>query len=293
MLEGWLAAPLIGRSGQRLGLIQVADKADGEFTETDESVLFQLAQLASVAIENAERFELEHSVADVLQRALLPRSLPEVKGVEVAARYQAGGAGTDVGGDWYDVVAMGDGRVVLTLGDVMGRGPRAAAIMGQLRTALHAYALHDLPPSVAMRSADLLLQDVAEGDIATAVYMVLDPIIGRVEVVTAGHPAPVVVEPSGRRGLLACDPHTPFGVLPAPVYNGTADVLLAGTVVLLYTDGLVERREASLDERTTELLASIDPNEEDLGIMCDRILERMVPDAGDDDIALLAVRLVR
>lgn len=298
ILEGWLAAPLIGRSGQRLGLIQVADKqgaddAAAEFTAMDESVLYQLAQLSAVAVENAERFELEHSVADALQRALLPRSLPDVKGLEVAARYRAGGAGTDVGGDWYDVVALGDGRVVLTLGDVMGRGPRAAAIMGQLRTALHAYALQDLPPGVAMGSADLLLQDIAEGDIATAVYMVVDPSTGRLDVVTSGHPAPALLEPQGGARYIVCDPHTPLGVLPLPAYGVTTEVLLSGSLVLLYTDGLVERRDAGLDDRLRELLAVVQSGGDDLEALCDHVLDKMLPEASDDDVALLAVRLVK
>lgn len=291
MLEGWLAAPLYGRTGRRLGIIQVADKVDGDFTDADEVLLLQLAQLASVAIENAERFEQEHSVAEALQRGLLPTSLPSVPGVRVAARYRPGGGGASVGGDWYDVVCLPDGRLALTIGDVMGRGPRAAAIMGQVRTALHAYALHGLPASVSMRSADLLLQDVAEGAMATAVYLVLDPSLHRLDVVSAGHPPPLLVGPDGVASFLACDPHTPLGVVPAPVYTSSSEVLVSGSLLLLYTDGLVEDRETGLEQGLAQLASTVDPSIDDLGELCDAVIAAMVPAERDDDVCVLAVRV--
>ena len=291
MFEGWLGVPLFGRTGRRLGLIQVADKIEGDFSESDEVVLLQLAQLASVAIENAERYEQEHSVAEALQRGLLPSSLPRIGGVDLAARYRPGGGGASVGGDWYDVVALADGRVALTIGDVMGRGPRAAAIMGQVRTALHAYALHGLPASVSMRSADLLLQDVADAAMATAIYLVLDPVQRRVEAVSAGHPPPLVAGPDGSVGYLRCDPHTPLGVLPAPVYTANTETLLSGSLLLLYTDGLVEDRETGLDQGLEQLASRIDPTIDDLGALCDAVIDAMVPAERDDDVCVLAVRL--
>jgi serine phosphatase RsbU (regulator of sigma subunit)/CheY-like chemotaxis protein len=290
-LEGWLAVPLMGRTGRHLGIIQVADKEDGDFTESDEVVLLQLAQLAAVAIENAERYEIEHSVAEDLQRGLLPRTLPSLPGLSVAAVYRPGGRGTQVGGDWYDVVPLDDGRVVLTVGDVMGRGARAAAIMGQLRTALHAYALHDLPASVAMRSVDMLLQDVSEGAMATAIYLVLDPSTGRVETVSAGHPPPLVVGPDGRCSFLAFDPHTPLGVLESGVYTSSVETLLNGTTLLLYTDGLIEDRNTGLSEGLQRLADTIDATPASLDAVCEQIVAAMVPLDRDDDVAVLAVRL--
>jgi serine phosphatase RsbU (regulator of sigma subunit) len=291
MLEGWLAAPLYGRTGRRLGLIQVADKEQGDFTDSDEVLLLQLAQLAAVAIENAERYEQEHSVAEALQRGLLPDLLPSVDRVDVAARYRPGGGGASVGGDWYDVVRLPDHRLALTIGDVMGRGPRAAAIMGQVRTALHAYALHGLPASVAMRSADLLLQDVAETAMATAVYLVLDPALRRLDVVSAGHPPPLLVGPDGHATFLRCDPHTPLGVLPAPVYTASTETPVAGSTLLLYTDGLVEDRETGLEQGMAQLARVVDPSEPDLGALCDAVIEAMVPAERDDDVCVLAVRI--
>jgi serine phosphatase RsbU (regulator of sigma subunit) len=291
MLEGWLAVPLYDRRGRRLGLIQVADKLDGDFSDSDEVVLVQLAQLAAVAIENADRFEQEHSVAEALQRGLLPSSLPAFPGVSVAARYRPGGGGASVGGDWYDVVALPDGRLALTIGDVMGRGPRAAAIMGQVRTALHAYALHGLPASVSMRSADLLLQDVAEGAMATALYLVLDPALRRLDAVSAGHPPPLMASLDGTISYLRCDPHTPLGVLPSPVYTANTATLVTGSMLLLYTDGLVEDRSTGLEQGLADLATAIDPTIRDLGELCDAVIEAMVPAERDDDVCVLAVRL--
>jgi serine phosphatase RsbU (regulator of sigma subunit)/CheY-like chemotaxis protein len=291
ILEGWLAVPLVGRTGGRLGLIQVADKVEGDFTESDEVVLTQLAQLAAVAIENAERFRQEHDIAQTLQRSLLPRELPTVPGLELAVRYQPGGAGTQVGGDWYDVIQLDDGRVALTVGDIMGRGARAAAVMGQLRTATRAYALQGLPPTVVMRSIDRLLPDVGGDAMATAIFLVLDPVSRRLEVVSAGHPPPLLVEVDGTWRFIECDPHTPLGVLAGPTYSATALTVPPGALLLLYTDGLVEERDENLADGLARLAGCFDHVDRPLEVLCDDVLARMVPGEKNDDIALLAARL--
>ncbi|HET9690613.1 MAG TPA: SpoIIE family protein phosphatase [Acidimicrobiales bacterium] len=291
MLEGWLAAPLISRDDEVLGLIQVADKAEGDFSAADEVVLVQLAQLAVAAIANAERFAQEHLIAETLQRAMLPSTLVAVDGLRLAARYVAGGGGTQVGGDWYDTIVMDDGRVMLAVGDVVGRGPRAAAVMGQLRTAMRAYALQQLPATVLMRSLDLLLQDVADGALATAVCAVLDPRTGALEVVLAGHPPPLVVDPGGSAGYLRGEPHTPMGVREAPLFLSSAHLLAPGSTIVLFSDGLVESRSRPVADGLAELSAHLDGvahrcSPDELATLC---LERMVAE-GDDDVALLAVR---
>ncbi|MEA2592657.1 MAG: hypothetical protein QOD62_2488 [Actinomycetota bacterium] len=291
MLEGWLAVPLVGRAGDRLGLVQVADKIEGDFTESDEMVLTQLAQLAAVAIENAERFEQEHDIAQTLQRSLLPRELPHVPGVELAVRYRPGGPGTQVGGDWYDVIRLDDGRVALTVGDIMGRGARAAAVMGQLRTAIRAYALQGLPPTVVMRSIDRLLQDVGGDAMATAAFLVLDPVSRRLEVVSAGHPPPLLVEAEGVRRFVECDPHTPLGVLAAPVYAATSLTIPPGSLLLLYTDGLVEERDENLADGLARLAACFDHGRQTVDEILDDVLKRMVTAEKNDDIAMLAARV--
>lgn len=290
LLDGWLAVPLVGRTGRRLGIIQVADKLEGDFTESDEVVLTQLAQLAAVAIENAERYEQEHDIAQTLQRSLLPSRLPSVPGLEFAVRYQPGGAGTQVGGDWYDVVPLDDGRVVLTIGDIMGRGARAAAVMGQLRSALRAYALMDLPPTVVMRSLDRLLQEIDEDAMATAAFLVLDPIQHRLEVVSAGHPPPLLVTTDGERHFIECEPHTPLGVLSTPLYNPTTLTLPPQAMLVLYTDGLVEERDEDLADGLARLESTVESSGS-VESICESILTRMVPDEKNDDIALLVARL--
>jgi serine phosphatase RsbU (regulator of sigma subunit) len=163
--------------------------------------------------------------------------------------------------------------------------------MGQLRTVLHAYALQDLPPAVAVRSVDMLLQDVSEGSMATAVYLVLDPATGRTETVSAGHPPPLVVGPDGKVSFLDLDPHTPLGVVKDGIYAVSVDTLLAGSTLLLYTDGLIEDRETGIEEGLSKLSAVIDASEPSLDRLCEAIIDAMVPESRDDDVAVLAVRL--
>jgi serine phosphatase RsbU (regulator of sigma subunit)/CheY-like chemotaxis protein len=291
MLEGWLAVPLIGRTGRALGLIQVADKVNGDFSESDEVVLLQLAQLAAVAIENAERYEQEHRIAETLQRSLLPQALPRIFGLDLAVHYQAGSHGTEVGGDWYDVFALDDQRVAFAVGDVVGRGPRAAAVMGQLRTAIRAYAIHGLEPVDLMGSLDRLVQDMSESLMATAVYAVLDLATQRLELISAGHPPPLLVPRGAPPRYLDVDPNLPLGVLGLESYASSVLDLDSGSLLLLYTDGLIEERSRPLDEGLDRLTQVIDPNEQSLKRLCENLICAMVPAEKADDVALLAARL--
>ena len=292
LLEGWLAVPLISREHETLGLIQVADKLDGDFNPDDEVVLLQLAQMAAVAIGNAERYAQEHLIAETLQRAMLPSALPVIAGLSLASRYVAGGGGTQVGGDWYDTVVMDDGRLMLAVGDVVGRGPRAAAIMGQLRTAMRAYALQQLPATVLMRSLDLLLQDMAAESLATAVCGMLDPSDGTLELVLAGHPPPLVIDSEGQPHFLQSDPHSPMGVREAPLYLSTFTRLEAGSTLLVFTDGLVESRSRPVGHGLEQLARTVSgvAHTMDIERLCDFVLNAMVEGAHDDDVALLALR---
>jgi CheY-like chemotaxis protein/serine phosphatase RsbU (regulator of sigma subunit) len=292
LLEGWLAVPLVSRDHQTLGLIQVADKVDGDFTEDDEVVLLQLAQLAAVAIGNAERYAQEHMIAETLQRSMLPSALPSIAGLFLAARYVAGGGGTQVGGDWYDTVVMDDGRLMLAVGDVVGRGPRAAAIMGQLRTAMRAYALQQMPATVLMRSLDLLLQDVAGESLATAACVMLDRSNGAMELVLAGHPPPLVVDAEGNARFLEADPHSPMGVRDAPLYLSTYSRLEPGATLFVFTDGLVESRSRPVGQGLEALARTVSGVAHSMEIerVCDLVLEAMVEGGHDDDVALLGVR---
>jgi serine phosphatase RsbU (regulator of sigma subunit)/CheY-like chemotaxis protein len=290
MLEGWLAVPLLGRTGRPLGLIQVADKDDGDFNESDEVVLVQLAQLAAVAIENGERYAVEHDIAETLQRSLLPDALPVVPGLELCARYEPGGRATQVGGDWYDVFVLDDSRVALAVGDVAGRGPRAAAVMGQLRTAMRAYALQGLSPGELLSSLDRLLHTLEPAAMATAGYFELDASTGQLQLVSAGHPPPLLVVPGAEPVFLECDPNTPLGTNMAGPFTSCTRQLEPGSLLLCYTDGLVEDPRSSLDEGFRRLAEAVDPALA-LEDLCDAILKAMVPPEGADDVALLAARL--
>ena len=293
LLEGWLAVPLLGRAGDVLGLIQVADKVTGDFDELDEIVLVQLAQLAAVAIENARRYQQEYAVAHTLQKSMLPAYLPDIEGIAVASRYRAGSAGTEVGGDWYDAIVRDDGQVLFIVGDVVGRGAAAAAVMGQLRTGFRAYALQQFPISVLMRSLDLLLQSLSDGMLATAVCVAVDRDHRRLEVVSAGHPPPLVVSAGGEAAYVRCAPHLPLGVQDSPLYNPTAMEVPDGALMLLYTDGLVEDRDIPLDEGMHALaMAAIDgfTSAPEVEAVCDHVLDKVVGDRQGDDVALLAIR---
>jgi serine phosphatase RsbU (regulator of sigma subunit)/anti-sigma regulatory factor (Ser/Thr protein kinase) len=286
----WLTAPLIDREGRTLGLIQVADKQEAEFTQEDESILLQLAQMASVAFENARLYEHERDIAASLQRALLPARLPEIPGVTHAARYMAGGAGVEVGGDWYALIPRPGGGLAFAIGDVVGRGVRAASIMGQLRTALRAYGLEFGEPAVVMRRLARFAQTLPEDQMTTCVYMAVDPESGRLRFTNAGHPPPLVLKPDGSSEYLDGARSMPLGVTADPDYREANATLEPGSTVLLYTDGLVERRGESLDAGLARLRAAVAEAPHEPDALCDRLLEVLVEDAPADDVALLAVR---
>jgi serine phosphatase RsbU (regulator of sigma subunit)/anti-sigma regulatory factor (Ser/Thr protein kinase) len=286
----WLTAPLIDREGRNLGLIQVADKQEGEFTSEDESILLQLAQMASVALENARLYEHERDIAVSLQRALLPVRLPEFPGVTHAARYLAGGAGVEVGGDWYALIPRPGGGVGVAIGDVVGRGVRAASIMGQLRTALRAYALEFDEPSVVLRRLARFAQQLPEDQMTTCVYAAIDPEAGTLRFSNAGHPPPLVLKPDGSAEYLEGARAMPLGVVADPAYEEATVELEPGSTVLLYTDGLVERRGESIDTGLERLRLAVAEAPREPDALCDRLLEMLVDATLADDVALLAVR---
>ncbi len=286
-----LAVPLRARD-RIVGVVSFAQSASGRSFGADDALLArQLADRAAVAIDNARLYGREQRRALTLQRSLLPRRLPRVPGLRAAARYLAGAAGTEVGGDWYDLVPLPAGRVALVIGDVMGRGIPAAARMGQVRAALRAYAVRDLPPGEVLTSADELVSGL-EGDvIVTCVYAVLDPRDQRLVVANAGHVPPLLLTGAAgsapRRQLPATGP--PLGAGGREPYGETAVDLRDGEVLALYTDGLVETRQADLDAGIRQLAAALDPVPEDLESACDAVTALLGEAAHGDDAALLLV----
>ena len=194
--------------------------------------------------------EVEHvaAVAETLQRSLLPERLPELPGLGISARYVAGSADAQVGGDWYDVIALRDGHAGIAIGDVVGHGLDAAARMARLQNALRAYALEGLRPSLVLERMNGFAREVSGGPMATLLYGVVDPDEGRLRLATAGHPPVLVIGPAGDAYFAEGPAGSPLGVVPFPSYEESTIPLVPGSTILLYTDGLVERPEASLDE---------------------------------------------
>jgi serine phosphatase RsbU (regulator of sigma subunit)/anti-sigma regulatory factor (Ser/Thr protein kinase) len=289
---GRLIAPLIDREEHAFGLIELSGKHEGEFTEEDESILEQLAHMASVAIENARLYQHERGIALELQSNLLPDQLPEIPGVVAKYRYDAGGAG-EVGGDWFEVIPLSRGRVGMAIGDVVGRGLPAAKMMAHLRPALRAYALEGEPPALVAQHMAHFVRTLDRDQMSTCVYAVLDPSTGELRCANAGHPPPLVLTGDGRADFLAGKPGLPLGVTADYDYPEVRTTVAPGSTLLLYTDGLVEKRGEPLDaglERLREVAASVPV--ESLDELCDRVREALVREAPRDDVALLAVRML-
>ena len=237
-----------------------------------------------------EVYEREHKIAETLQRSLLPERLPSIEGLELSARYLPGARGAAIGGDWYDVLERPDGRVALVVGDVVGHGLRAAASMGQLRNAFRAYGMVEASPAEVVARINRLVMSGVEQVMATVLYLVLDRETGEVAFSAAGHPPPLVIAPDGTR-FLDGGRSVPIGAADPAVFREATAVLPPGSTLLLYTDGLVERRDTPLRDRLDELAGAAGGPDEDLAELCDRVLSTLLGRGEPgDDVALLAVR---
>jgi serine phosphatase RsbU (regulator of sigma subunit) len=286
-----MGVPLVVE-GDVIGVIHVGSFTDREFDDEEKRLLGLVADRAALAIAHARLYERERGIAETLQRSLLPRSLPPVPGARVAARYLPARAGAQVGGDWYDVVPLNGRGVGLTIGDVSGHGVEAASLMGSLRDGLRAAALEGEDVASATERVDRLLQSKrGSGDsIATLLFAVLDPDGAHLDFTSAGHPPPLLVRPDGGAEFLEGGLSTPLGV----VANGSRPTagadLEPGSVLVLYTDGLVERRDASIDVGMRRLADAARHADRDPERFCDAVLSEMLGSEGPaDDVALLAV----
>ncbi len=269
--------------GERtLGTITfVSAESDRRYGEEDLTFALELARHAALAIDNSHRYLREHRAAVTLQRALLPERLPEVGGVELAARYLPAGPGVEAGGDWYDAIDLGDGVLDVIIGDVSGRGIPAASIMGRLRTAVHAYALDRLPPAETAERVDRLLSGFAGQEMATMLLMRLDTQNRRAEFVRAGHPPAMVRDPGGE--IFELDGgggSPPLGLMLAEQRPSATTELAPGSMVLLYTDGLIERRGEVIDEGVARLKRAFAAAPDDLESCLDEIIEAVAPGLG-------------
>ncbi|HEU0248303.1 MAG TPA: SpoIIE family protein phosphatase [Gaiellaceae bacterium] len=288
----YAVAPLVaGR--KRIGVVAMSWNTPFALSREDRDFIESMAGQAALALDRARVFESERATAETLQRSVLPASLPRVEGVQLAARYLPGSQGVAVGGDWFDALELHDGRLGLIVGDVMGKGVHAAASMGQLRNALRAFSVERLKPSSALARLDRLGDETLESAFATVVYAVVDPRNGVFRFSSAGHPPPVIAYPDGRIELLEGGRGLPLGTGMRPQYRQAVGELPAGGVLVLYSDGLVERRGESIDDGLAKLVAAIREAPKDPERLLEHILDRVVGDAPrTDDIALLAARLL-
>ncbi|MEV2247379.1 SpoIIE family protein phosphatase [Streptomyces sp. NPDC049970] len=243
---------------------------------------------AAERLRSSERRHRETAVT--LQRSLLPQDLEQPDDLRIAATYQPGGTDAAVGGDWYDVITLGAGRTALVIGDVMGRGVRAAAVMGQLRTAVRAYARLDLPPHEILQLLDVLAAEIDASQIATCVYAVHDPNEGHLVYASAGHLPILVCDEDGTVHRAEETPGPPLGTGGWVHTSGTI-ALPPGCTAVLYTDGLVERRSEDIDEGVASLERALSGAKGSPQVVCDRLIRSMgVTAEHDDDVAVLVVQ---
>jgi PAS domain S-box-containing protein len=288
-----VVVPMMAREGIIGRLSLVVGPGGRQLDNDDAPLLLDLARRIAVAVENARLFSRQRSVAVSLQQSLLPDRLPVVPGVTMAARYLPGGPDVDVGGDWYDVLPMPDGTMGFAMGDVVGRGVRAASLMGQLRSALRAYALEGHAPGACLERLDTLIDVITGGTLVTAVKGHLYPKARRAVIANAGHPPPLLLHPDGSGEFVAESLGVPLSTLDVPEYEDLVLQLTPGCTLVLYTDGLVEVRDESLDVGLARLVDAFRSGpSDDLEALCDHVISFMLGDGETrDDVALLVVRL--
>jgi phosphoserine phosphatase RsbU/P len=285
-IRSLLGVPLLV-GGQLLGVLHVGTVTRRHFDDEDADMLQMVADRVALATQ-ASLSESDRNASLVMQRSLLPDQLPDLARFETAVRYIPG-AGT-VGGDWYDLFVLPSGRMVVTVGDVVGKGLRAAVVMGRLRSSLRANGYADQrDPGAVLDLVDSQLQHFEPGQMATAVVACIDADSDRIHVALAGHPAPVMASGDGPGRYLDLATGPPLGIPSSRPRPTTTVELPPGAVICFYTDGLIERRDVRLDDRISQLCDAVraDPVEQ----VCSRVMARLVGvERAQDDVALLALR---
>lgn len=285
-IRSLLGVPLLVEGNVR-GVLHVGSLRPRRFTDAERDLLQLAADRAALAIDQANLFE-QRRLAEALQRQLLP-DLRDVAGVEIASRYLPASRET-LGGDWYDAFPLPGGRIAVVVGDVVGHGVAAAAVMAQLRTALRAYAADGFGPAEVVDRMNRMMWQLGPRAMTTLAYVVLDQERQLLLHVSAGHPPPLTVAADGGVAYLEGQASMPLGVAPGTRYGSTSHPYPDGTTILLYTDGLVERRGEVIDVGLERLRAAVDPAG-DVQRMCADITARLVPEQRADDVAMIAVRV--
>ncbi|MFE7936304.1 SpoIIE family protein phosphatase [Streptomyces griseoincarnatus] len=297
-----IVVPLAAR-GLVLGVVSLwRSRRPDSFEADDLTLASELASRAALSVDNARRFAQQQRTSLTLQRSLLPSAVPQQPAVEATPRYLPAAAGPGLGGDWFDVISLSGARVALVVGDVVGRGLHAAATMGRLRTAVHTLASLDLEPDeVLSRLDDLVNLLAAEAETArerpaaqqtvsaTCLYAVYDPISRRCCAARAGHPPPVVTRPDGQAELLDLPAGPPLGLGGLP-FEAREVELAEGSLITLYTNGLIGDRTLDADESLARLCAAVSRPADPLEKTCQAVVDALVPARPADDIALVIAR---
>jgi serine phosphatase RsbU (regulator of sigma subunit) len=291
-----LLLPLNAR-GATLGYIVCTRKHDSRpFDAYDIEIGMEFASRAAILLDNARRYDRERATALTLQRSLLPTGLSAPSSVEVRHRYLPGNQLIEVGGDWYESIALPGARVALVVGDVAGHGVRAAVTMGRLRTAIQTLAMLELPPAESLQQLNELMQKMGEREphFATCAFAIYDAVTGSLEVASAGHLPPLLVAAKGRSEFLDVSPAPPLGIGDGPISSRTFEVK-DGSLLVLYTDGLVESRGRDIDDGLKRLQSVFGPAsvKEPIEALAQAALAEVSADQHRDDVALLIARLAR
>jgi serine phosphatase RsbU (regulator of sigma subunit)/anti-sigma regulatory factor (Ser/Thr protein kinase) len=291
-----LLLPLIARDVMLGFFVCVRQVGYRRFDAYDTEIGMEFASRAAIFMDNAQRYSRERATALTLQRSMLPTGLSSPSSVEVKHRYLPGSKLIEVGGDWYESISLPGGRVALVVGDVAGHGVRAAVTMGRLRTAIHTLAMLELPPAETLQQLNELMNElgVREPHFATCCYAIFDAVSGICEVASAGHLPPLLVRPDGTNELLDVMPAPPLGVGTGLIQSRTLTIE-DGSLLVMYTDGLVEKRSRDIDEGLGRLREIFGPGSADqpLEDLCRATLAGVYADEHRDDIAVLMARLRR
>ncbi|ABW14673.1 protein serine phosphatase with GAF(s) sensor(s) [Parafrankia sp. EAN1pec] len=273
-----ITVPMYAR-GRVFGALTVGRRESVEYTALDIRLIEELARRGGTALDNAQLFRDVEESALTLQRSMLPAHPPALDGMEIAMEYRPGTAGTEVGGDLYDVIPLPGGRVGVAIGDVMGRGLHAAAVMGQLRAALRAYALEDWGPAELLARLDRVVDSLPGLQMATSMYAVYDPYSGRMTIASAGHPPPLLLLPDEEPDYLVLEPGLPLGTGEQGTFSELTVSLPSGSAFVMFTDGLVESRRRPLADGLEHLRSGLGEQ-----IARPRAVRAFAPPSGDPSV---------
>ncbi|GHD85473.1 SpoIIE family protein phosphatase [Streptomyces naganishii] len=291
-MAAWAFLPLFA-SGRPVGTLVLGYDRPHPFAPAERALLTSLAGLLAQSTARARHYDAKHTLAHALQNSLLPRRLPKLSGLSTATRYLPAGDGLDIGGDFYDLIRCDPGSAVAAVGDVQGHNPAAAALMGQVRTAVHAHATGGAPPGDVLARTNRLLNDLESGLFTSCLITQLEPGRRHARFATAGHPPPLLRHPDGRTEVVDVPPGLLLGIDPDAGYTTVRIPLPPGAVLALYTDGLVEAPGVDLDEATGALVRELARagGREDLEDVADALVRHARRSAPrHDDIALILLR---